>query len=98
LKLRYSTRQESRSSPPAINTARIGWKRVPYSAILHLSQLSGFIVNFAILIRLIILAAIWGGSFLFIRIGAPVLGPVILIEYRIGLAAALLPLRVPGNA
>lgn len=55
-------------------------------------------MNFASLIRLIILAAIWGGSFLFICIGAPILGPVILIEYRAGLAAALLQLRVPGNA
>jgi len=47
-------------------------------------------VNLASLVRLITLAAIWGGSFLFIRIGAPVLGPVILIEYRVGLAALFL--------
>ncbi|GAB3485871.1 DMT family transporter [Marinomonas epiphytica] len=43
--------------------------------------------NFLILL---ILSAIWGGSFLFMRIAAPVLGPVILIELRVGLAAAFL--------
>ncbi|MEJ2361432.1 MAG: DMT family transporter [Gammaproteobacteria bacterium] len=40
--------------------------------------------------RLLLLAAIWGGSFLFTRISAPVLGPVILIESRVGLAVLLL--------
>lgn len=42
------------------------------------------------LIRLLVLAAIWGGSFLFTRISAPVLGPVILIESRVSLAMLLL--------
>ena len=41
-------------------------------------------------VRLIALAAIWGGSFLFMRMGAPVLGPVLLIELRVGLAAIFL--------
>ncbi len=36
------------------------------------------------------LAAIWGGSFLFLRIGAPALGPVVLIEVRVLLASAAL--------
>ena len=36
------------------------------------------------------LAAIWGGSFLFLRIGAPALGPVALIEVRVLLASAAL--------
>jgi len=40
--------------------------------------------------RLFILAAIWGGSFLFTRISAPVLGPVILIQSRVALALLLL--------
>ena len=40
------------------------------------------------LFRLILLAAIWGGSFLFMRIAAPVLGAAVLIEFRV-LAAAL---------
>ncbi len=41
-------------------------------------------------IRLIVLAAIWGGSFLFMRMGAPIFGPVMLIEFRVGLAAIFL--------
>jgi drug/metabolite transporter (DMT)-like permease len=42
------------------------------------------------LLRLILLAAIWGRSFLFMRISAPVLGPAVLIEYRVGMAALFL--------
>lgn len=42
------------------------------------------------LIRLLLLSAIWGGSFLFMRIGAPLLGPVALIESRVALAALFL--------
>lgn len=43
--------------------------------------------------ELLLLAALWGGSFLFLRIAAPVLGPVWLIEIRVLLAGlALLPL------
>ena len=41
-------------------------------------------------IRLFALAAIWGGSFMFTRISAPVLGPVILIECRVSLAMIFL--------
>lgn len=37
---------------------------------------------------LIFLAAIWGGSFLFIRIAAPVLGSIFLMAVRVALAAA----------
>jgi drug/metabolite transporter (DMT)-like permease len=40
--------------------------------------------------RLLLLAAIWGGSFLFMRIAAPVLGPVRLIAWRVALAAMFL--------
>lgn len=47
-------------------------------------------MNLSSFARLFILAAIWGGGFLFIRIGAPILGPTILIEYRVGLAAIFL--------
>lgn len=75
---------------PAINTARIGWKRALYSAILHFHQPPKSIMNLASFVRLFTLAAIWGGAFLFTRIGAQVLGPVILIEYRVGLAAVFL--------
>ncbi|MBI5108316.1 MAG: DMT family transporter [Rhodocyclales bacterium] len=44
----------------------------------------------ASLFRLLLLSAIWGGSFLLIRIGAPVLGPVALMEARVLLAALFL--------
>lgn len=47
-------------------------------------------MNLANLLRLLTLAAIWGASFLFMRIGAPVLGPVLLISCRIGFAALFL--------
>jgi drug/metabolite transporter (DMT)-like permease len=47
-------------------------------------------MNSANLLRLFVLAAIWGGSFLFMRIGAPVLGPAVLIEYRVLFAALFL--------
>jgi drug/metabolite transporter (DMT)-like permease len=42
------------------------------------------------LIELVTLAAIWGGSFLFLRIAAPEFGPVALITVRCALAALLL--------
>jgi drug/metabolite transporter (DMT)-like permease len=42
------------------------------------------------LLRLVLLAAIWGGSFLFMRIAAPVLGAAVLIEYRVLFAAIFL--------
>lgn len=44
----------------------------------------------ASLVRLCVLSAIWGGSFLFMRIGAPVLGPAALMEARVLLAALFL--------
>src|SRR3569832_1739187 len=40
--------------------------------------------------RLLLLAAIWGGSFLFMRIGAPVFGAGLLAELRVGVAALFL--------
>ena len=47
-------------------------------------------MDVASIFRLIALAAIWGGSFLFMRIGAPVFGPGVMIELRVGLAAVFL--------
>ena len=44
----------------------------------------------ASLARLLLLSAIWGGSFLLIRIGAPALGPVPLMQARVLLAALFL--------
>lgn len=49
-------------------------------------------MNTASFVRLLSLAAIWGGSFLFMRIGAPVLGPALLIEFRVAFAALFLAL------
>jgi drug/metabolite transporter (DMT)-like permease len=40
--------------------------------------------------ELLLLSALWGGSFLFLRIAAPVLGPVWLIEARVLLAGLVL--------
>ncbi|NJL84995.1 MAG: DMT family transporter [Leptolyngbyaceae cyanobacterium SM1_1_3] len=40
--------------------------------------------------ELLLLAAVWGGSFLFMRVAAPVLGPVWLIECRVLLAGVVL--------
>lgn len=47
-------------------------------------------MNHASLVRLVALSAIWGASFLFMRIAAPVLGPALLIEFRVALAALFL--------
>ena len=44
----------------------------------------------ASVVRLLILAALWGGSFLFMRVAANPLGPGVLIEARVGLAAVTL--------
>ena len=41
-------------------------------------------------LMLLTLAALWGGSFLFMRVAAPVLGPVWLIELRVLLAVPIL--------
>lgn len=47
-------------------------------------------MNTASVARLLLLAAIWGGSFLFMRVAVPVLGPTELIGYRVALAALFL--------
>jgi drug/metabolite transporter (DMT)-like permease len=41
---------------------------------------------------LILLGALWGSSFLFIRVAAPVLGPFVLMDVRVGLAVVALSL------
>ncbi|MEJ0003909.1 MAG: hypothetical protein WDN30_10565 [Pararobbsia sp.] len=41
-------------------------------------------------VELFILAALWGGSFLFMRIAAPEFGPVAMIALRVGIAALVL--------
>ncbi len=47
-------------------------------------------MDLASLMRLLALSALWGGSFLFLKIGASALDPVILIILRVGLAAIFL--------
>lgn len=47
-------------------------------------------MKFSDICELLLLAALWGGSFLFMRIAAPVLGPVWLIEFRVLLAGLVL--------
>ena len=42
------------------------------------------------LLHLVVLAALWGASFLFMRVAAPEFGPLALIELRIGIAAVFL--------
>lgn len=54
------------------------------------SILRDFLMDIASLFRLFLLAAIWGGSFLFMRIGVPVFGPAVLIAFRVSIAAAFL--------
>jgi drug/metabolite transporter (DMT)-like permease len=50
-------------------------------------------MNIAHAAELVLLAALWGASFLFMRIGAPEFGPVALVFVRVaGAAAVLLPL------
>jgi drug/metabolite transporter (DMT)-like permease len=40
--------------------------------------------------RLLLLSALWGGSFLFIRVAAPVFGPVVTVETRVLIAGLAL--------
>lgn len=42
------------------------------------------------LLDLVILAALWGGSYLFMRISGPEFGPIALVQVRVSLAAAVL--------
>ncbi|MEM9542670.1 MAG: DMT family transporter [Cyanobacteria bacterium P01_E01_bin.42] len=46
-------------------------------------------------LELLLLAALWGGSFLFLRMASPAIGPVWLIEFRVLIAGlVLLPLLI----
>ncbi len=47
-------------------------------------------IGSANLLRLVALGAIWGGSFLFMRVSVPALGPLPLIFLRVGVGAAFL--------
>jgi drug/metabolite transporter (DMT)-like permease len=50
------------------------------------------------LLELVLLAALWGGSFLFMRIATPEFGPVGVSELRVLIAAAALALIFTANA
>ncbi|MGV6850742.1 MAG: DMT family transporter [bacterium] len=47
-------------------------------------------MNINRIFQLFLLSAVWGASFLFIRIAVPSLGPALLIEFRVGFAALFL--------
>ncbi|MEI7555510.1 DMT family transporter [Candidatus Chlorohelix sp.] len=49
-------------------------------------------MKFQDFLRLTLLAAIWGASYIFLRIASPVLAPAFLIELRVGLAGIALVL------
>jgi drug/metabolite transporter (DMT)-like permease len=67
------------------------------SCLVSLLSLPAIMKRFDV-IELLLLAAVWGGSFLFMRIAAPVLGPVWLIEIRVLLAGlVLLPVLVRSH-
>ena len=74
------------------------WRKRP-ATLLALSAKLEFAVRLADLLRLLFLAAIWGASFLFMRIIAPVLGSMPTAFFRaslgaLGLLAILLLMRV----
>ncbi|WP_035054818.1 DMT family transporter [Andreprevotia chitinilytica] len=49
-------------------------------------------MNAASLARLLLLAALWGASFLFMRVAVPAFGPIWLMGFRVGIAALFLAL------
>ena len=50
------------------------------------------------ILDLTLLAALWGGSFIFMRVAAPEFGPIAMIELRVALAALfLLPILLLRN-
>lgn len=53
-------------------------------------------MNLVDLLRLLVTAALWGGSFIVIRACVPLLGPAVLTEARVGLAAIFLLLIGKG--
>jgi drug/metabolite transporter (DMT)-like permease len=61
--------------------------RHPTSDIRRIQSKARFTMN---LVELVLLAAIWGASFLFMRVAAPEFGPIALIALRVGIAAIVL--------
>lgn len=67
----------------------------PRSAGVHVGSYDLLHMNLKDLLAMTVLAAIWGASFLFLRVASPALGPLAVAAGRVGLAAALLwPLAI----
>ena len=64
--------------------------RAPQSAGMGAASYDGFHMSPKDLLTMIALAAIWGASFLFLRVASPALGPLAVAARRVSLAAALL--------
>ena len=64
--------------------------QAPRSAGVGAASYDGFHMNPKDLLAMIALAAIWGASFLFLRVASPALGPLAVAAGRVGLATALL--------
>lgn len=62
----------------------------PRSVGVRAASYDGFHMNAKDLLTMISLAAIWGASFLFLRVASPALGPLTVAAGRVSLAAALL--------
>ena len=71
--------------------ARFGWNTARRAARMTARQdNTALSMDLKHLIQLLTLAAIWGSSFLFMRIGVPLFGPAYLIALRVLIAAAVL--------
>ncbi|SBT06629.1 membrane hypothetical protein [Candidatus Accumulibacter aalborgensis] len=56
----------------------------------HTTTLTKAFMDAASIARLFLLAAIWGASFLFMRVSVPAFGPVAFILFRVAIAAGFL--------
>ena len=50
---------------------------------MNLQQPNEVKINLASFLELILLAALWGGSFVLLRVASPVFGPILLVELRV---------------
>lgn len=66
------------------------WFAITWRTVSEIAITKDTKMDFPSFLRLILLAAIWGGSFLFMRIAANVMGPAVLIEARVLFAAIAL--------
>jgi drug/metabolite transporter (DMT)-like permease len=78
-----SCRLSRKTSEVSNATARFGWKRQCRHIIVRHMKAKD-------LLALIVLAALWGSSFLFVRVAAPALGPFLTIFLRVSVGAVVL--------